>query len=183
MLDTIKNKLTRVFLGQLVKDWGMVSQQSGTLFNEKLSLALYEKDHQSNLCLTYEYGAANKQLLSFPVADLRQFVATLERGLDELDWIARTPQPHVPTVGSNRLPLFQRLVAKVVHGVKASRLLIESSSGDSGSAGIQIYGYVTRNDDTKVLLRWQSSDDSSQIVSSEGIRAMVRALSDYLRAA
>jgi hypothetical protein len=182
MLGKLKEKLTGALFGELVRDWGEVSNESGALFNEQLSVALYEKDRRKNICLTYNFGSANKQILCFAVGDLRQFVSTLARRLDEFEQMAGSPGP-APTVGSNKLPFFQRIVATVIYGVKASRLLVDRKSRSAGGAEVTMYGYLTRRDDTKVLIQCDSGANSSLIVSAAGIRAMARALAEHVESA
>ncbi len=179
MLGKIKDALTGAILGELVKDWGVISHESGALFNEQLKLALYAKDGRDILCLTYDFGSANKQMLSFEVGDLRQFTSTLQTRMEEVDRIAGHPG-NVPTAGRNKLPFLPGLMAKVLHGVKASRLLVDDGDRSSGSPDIRMHAYVSRKNDVRVVLHVDAGDNSSQLVSGAGIRAMAQVLADHV---
>lgn len=177
MLGKIKDALTGAVLGEVVKEWGVISDESGALFNEQLKLTLYAKDGRDVVCMAYDFGSANKQLLSFGVGDLRQFASTLQTRMAEVDRIAGHPG-NVPTAGRNKLPFFPGLVAKVIHGVKASRLLVDEGDRSSGSPSIRMHAYVSRKNDVRVVLHINAGDNSSQLVSGAGIRAMAQVLAD-----
>ena len=175
MLGKIKDALTGAFLGDLVKEWGVISRESGALFNEQLKLALYAKEGRDVLCMTYDFGSTNKQMLSFEVGDLRQFTSALQTRMAEVDRIAGHPGS-VPTAGRNKLPFLPGLMAKVIHGVKASRLLVDEGDRSSGSPDIKMHAYVSRKNDVRVVLHLNTGDNSSQLVSGAGIRAMAQVL-------
>jgi len=179
VLGKIKDALTGAILGDLVKDWGVISQESGALFNEQLKLALYAKDDRDVVCMTYDFGSTNKQMLSFGVGDLRQFASTLQSRMNEVDRIAGH-SGNVPTAGRNKLPFLPGLMAKVLHGVKASRLLVDDGDRSSGSPDIRMHAYVSRKSDVRVVLHVDAGDNSSHLVSGAGIRAMAQILADHV---
>jgi hypothetical protein len=90
--------------------------------------------------------------------------------------------PHgIAVNASDKLPFAQRMMIKVIHGLKASKLLMDYKNPATSKTEYRFYGYITRKSDKKILI--QSDIDISQaeghIISGEGLDAALRCLSDF----
>ena len=184
VLGAFKKKFKNAFLGELIHDWGTVFSSEG-FFKESIDLSLRRENTHLVLWLTYLYKSSinyNKFSFGIPVWDLKHFTATLNRRYEELHNMSAS-QRYGKTLASDRLPFFHGLVCRAIHGVKASRLLIDNKNPFSRNTEYRLFGYITRKSDIKVLIQSDSdiANNNAHIVSGEGLRACTSVLSEYLR--
>ena len=183
MFKRAKEILAETFLGDLVQDWGIVFRKSN-FFEETINLSLYQKDEHWVVWLVYKYKSSisyNSFGFGIPVYDLKQFVTTLQRHYEILcDMAVR--KRYASSARYDRLPFFHRLLIRVIHGIRASKLLLDHKDPVKNSTEFRFYGYITRKSETKIFI--QSDIDISQasghIISGEGLRAALFALSQFI---
>ena len=183
-MNAVMGRLSQIFLGEAIRDWGVVFEEDRGMISERLQIGLYEKNRQLNLLLTVRFrtlGVPSLYAFQIPVAVLGSFVSTLQRRYDALYALTNRPEVTTPTA-SDRLPLPARVLLNLIHGIRASRLLLEHPDPSTRETAYRFYGYVTRKSDTKILL--QSDIDisraESHVISGNGFAAVLDVLAQYV---
>lgn len=184
LLGKIKSGLTDLVLGDLVRDWGEVSEQNKSFYTETLSLALYRDGTRLTLwlkILTRSRFSSNSWHLAMEVDDLSAFVNHAQSRFAQLQRLARSGRVIRPDP-RDRLPFMLWLMLKAMFGVRASKLLGELPGGTNARPDYRIFGFVTRKSETRVMIQ-RGAGGSSQhgnVITSEGFGAMLDALAEYL---
>ncbi|MDH3378475.1 MAG: hypothetical protein OEQ39_16160 [Gammaproteobacteria bacterium] len=183
MFKRTKEKFASVFLGDLVQDWGTVFRKDN-FFEETIDIALYRKKEHWVVWLVYKYKSVisyNKYGFGIPVWDLEQF-ATMLQSQHELLRNMCVHKRYVTATRRDRLPFFHRLIIRAIHGLKASKLLLDHKDPVNKNTEYRFYGYITRKSAIKIFI--QSDIDISKahghIISGEGLIAALCALSQFL---
>ena len=184
MFGTFKKKFKDAFLGELIHDWGTVFSSEG-FFRESIDLSLRREKKHLVLWLTYLYRSSvsyNQFSFGIPIWDLKHFTATLNRRYERLHDMS-VSQRYGTASARDKLPFFHGLLCRVIHGVKASRLLIDNKNPVSGNTEYRLFGYVTRKSEIKVLIQSGSdiANNNAHIISGEGLRACISMLTEHLR--
>ena len=185
MLGKIKQVLTDTFVGDPVRDWGVVYEQQGAFFTEQIKLGLYRKQQQLNIMLTAVYKSRisyNSFTLVIPVFDLQHFVDPLQTRYAELCRLARRPRAGAALQSRDKLPFVHRMMLRLIHGIRASRLLLDLRNPRTRTTEYRFYGYITRNSKCKVFLQsdMDISQSNGQVISGDGFAAAVGRLSEYI---
>jgi len=184
MFVTFKKKFKDAFLGELLHDWGTVFSSEG-FFRESIDLSLRREEKHLVLWLTYLYTSSisyNKFSFGIPVWDLQHFTETLNRRYERLHEMSMS-QRYGTTSRRDKLPFFHGLLCRAIHGVKASRLLIDNKNPVSGNTEYRLFGYITRKSEIKILIQSDSdiANNNAHIISGEGLRACISLLLEDLR--
>ena len=88
----------------------------------------------------------------------------------------------VPATGSDRLPFFHRMMIRVIHGIRASLLLMDYKHPATHETEYRFYGYVTRKSDKKIFIQsdLDISHSSGNVISGEGLEAALEVLADAI---
>lgn len=183
MFKRAREKLTETFFGELIRDWGTVFEKSN-FFEESIDLALYRKKSHWVVWMKYLYKSRisyNSYFFAIPVYDLQNFVTTLERRYQRLCQLADRRR-HEPPARNDRLPFIQRQVIRLIHGISASKLLLDLEDPVTKQSEYRFYGYVTRKSEIKVFIQTDPSISHSEghIISGPGLDAVFSALSQFL---
>lgn len=177
-------QLADVFLGEPVREWGVVYERQGCCFSEAISVDLYQKDALLILWLKSIYKSRisyNSYGFAITVHDLHDFVDTLQLRYEELCRLARMPRPMAAN-RHDRLPFVHRLLLKAIFGLRASKLLLDHRDPVSHETDYRFYGFVTRKSDKKIFI--QSDLDISNrhgtVISGECLAATLQVLADFL---
>ena len=181
MAPTLRDRLATAIVGEGVHDWGIVFDRKPGFFRERIGLALREKDGQPVLTLTYKYSSVisyNAFTFAIPVFDLAAFVRELQAGYDRLRCLAGTQRGAGGETGA--LPLAQRLMIKVIHGIRASALLLDHRNPSTGETEYLFYGYVTRKSEIKVFIQSDLDivNSNGHVISGEGFQAALNVLTE-----
>jgi hypothetical protein len=184
LYQSTKQKMTDVFLGEPVREWGVVYEQERRFFNEAISLDLYQKNGQLVLWLKSIYKSRisyNSYGFAINVYDLHNFVETLQSRYDALCRLANTPRP-LAANPRDRLPLAHRLLIKAIHGIRASKLLLDHRDPVSNEMDYRFYGYVTRKSGKKIFIQsdLDISNGHGSVISGEGFAAALQVLAGFL---
>jgi hypothetical protein len=184
MLGKIKKILTDTFVGDPVRDWGVVYEQPGAFFTEQIKLGLYLKDRQLNLLMTTVHKSRfsyNSYSLVIPVFDLQSFVDTLQARYEELCRLERRPRAAVAIQSRDKLPFIHRMILKLIHGIRVSRLLLDLRNPRTRTTEYRFYGYITRNSERKVFLQsdMDISKSNGYVISGNGFAAVLQQLAEY----
>ncbi len=180
----VSRKMADVFLGEPVREWGVVYEQAGRFFKETTSIDLYQKNGQAVLWLKVAYKSRisyNSYGFAINIHDLHHFVKTLQASCRELSRLAGMARPRA-TRTHDKLPFAHRLLLKVIFGVRASKLLLDLRNPHTRATDYRFYGFVTRTSGKKIFI--QSDLDISKghgtVISGEGLEAALQVLQDYL---
>ena len=184
MLKAIRNKLTQAVLGDPVRDWGVVYEQQGRFFTEQINLGLYRKQRELSLWLRYAYKSRisyNTYGFQIPVYNLHNFVTVMQSRYAKLCSLANRARP-VSATASDRLPFFHRLMLRVIHGIRASLLLMDYTNPATHATEYRFYGYVSRNSAKKIFIQsdLDISRSSGHVISGEGLEAALAVLADAI---
>jgi hypothetical protein len=181
---SVKEKVSDIFLGEPIKDWGEVHEHQGRFINETLSIGLYQKDDKLVLWLKTIHRSKlsyNSYDLAFNIDDIHQFVERSQTRYDQLCRLARSGKQFNPEA-RDRLPVAHRLILKVIFGIRASKLLFEQPEGRWGKAEDRFYGFVTRKSETRVYIMPEQSGSKQEgiVISGEGFAAVLSVLAEFL---
>jgi hypothetical protein len=169
-------------MGEPIKDWGIVFAQKRRFVTEQLQLALYHKNTHMNLLLTINYtilSRPNVFNLVLEIRDLPRFVSTLWSNYEKLSSMAYAPGLG-NTTRIDKPPWDTRLLLKVVYGVKASVLLLDSKD-PCVDEDFAIYGFVSRKSEKKVFFpKFYTSSNKIVVISGDGLSAALKTLSTFL---
>ncbi len=184
LLKGVKQKMADVFLGEPLREWGVVYEQRRRFFSEAISVDLYQNDGKPVLWLKATYKSRisyNSYGFAITVYELRDFVETLQSRYGELCRLAGTPRP-MAVNPRDRLPLAHRLLIKAIHGIRASMLLLDYRDPVSNATDYRFYGYVTRKSDNKIFIQsgLDIANREGSVISGEGFAAALQVLADFL---
>jgi hypothetical protein len=177
-------KMTGVFLGEPVREWGVVHKRQGTFYSESISVDLYRKNGQLILWLKTIYKSRfsyNSYGFAINIHDLHHFVETLQARYRELSRLAGMARPRA-TRTRDKLPFAHRLLLKAIFGVRSSKLLLDLRDPHTRETEYRFYGFVTRKSDPKIFIQ-SDLDISSRkgtVISGECLAAALQVLADYL---
>ena len=179
-------QLADVFLGDPVREWGVVHERPGRFFSEAISVDLYRQDGQLILWLKSIYKSRisyHSYGFAISVRDLRDFVDTLLSGYEALCRLARMPRP-LTANRHDRLPFVHRLLLKAIFGIRTSKLLLDHGDRVSHENVYRIYGFVTRTADPKIFIQSELdiSNQHGTVISGECLAAVLQVLADFLDA-
>ncbi len=177
-------QLADVFLGEPVREWGVVYEQQGRFFSEAIAVDLYQKDAQLVLWLKSIYKSRisyNSYGFAITVHDLHDFVDTLQSRYKELCRLAHMSRAIVDN-RHDRLPFVHRLLLKAIFGLRASKLLLDHRDPVSHETDYRFYGFVTRTSDKRIFIQSDPniSNQHGTVISGECLAATLQVLADYL---
>lgn len=183
MFGRIKDKLTNVILGELVQDWGTIFRKEG-FFEESIDLSLRREKKHWVVWLTYKYKSPisyNKYSFGIPVWDLDGFVANLQ-GRYDLLYEMSVRQRYGTTSRQDKLPFIHGLFCRAIHGIRASKLLIDLKNPTRNRTEYRLFGYITRKSEIKVFIQSEIdiTNSKAHIISGEGFAAALSSLSEFL---
>jgi len=184
LYERAAEKMADIFLGEPVREWGVIHVQPGRFFEEAISLDLYRKDNELVIWLKAIYKSSisyNTYGFAINVRDLRGFVDGLQSRYQELCRLARLPK--LPMQRSrDRLPFVHRLIIKAIFGIRASRLLLDHRDPRSRKTDYSFYGVVTRGSEIRVFLQsdMDRANRNGTVISGEGFAAALGVLKDFL---
>jgi hypothetical protein len=173
-----------VFLGEPVREWGVVHERQGSFFNEAISIDLYRKNGQLILWLKSIHKSRisyNSSGFAITIHDLVDFVETLQSRYQELCRLAVSSRPRTPRA-HDRLPLAHRLLLGVIFGIRASKLLLDHRDPGGGDADYRFYGFVTRKSKIRIFIQsdLDVSNRDGTVISGECLAAALEVLAAFL---
>ena len=178
-----KERVAQAVNGRLVRDWGVVFDQKPGFFRERICLALRDQGGQPLLTLTYKYSSAishNAFTFAIPVFDLSAFVNAMQLNYDHLRVLSISPR--VDVGARDALPFAHRLLLKLIHGIRTSKLLLDLTNPKTHRTEYRFYAYVTRKSDIKVFIQSDLDISGAQghVISGDGLLAALQVLAEYL---
>lgn len=177
-------KMADVFLGEPLREWGVVHERQGSFYTESISIDLYRKDGQLILWLKTIYKSRfsyNSYGFAINIYDLHHFVETLQSRYRELTRLAGMARPRA-TRARDRLPFVHRLLIKAIFGIRASKLLLDLRDPDTRETDYRFYGFVTRKSDHKIFIQSERDISSREgtVISGECLAAALEVLAAFL---
>lgn len=171
-----------------LKDWGVLhtAELKWLGFRERktFSAALEHDGEQYYLRITTSRElpvSRGSSTYSIPISAPREFVKAMVSGFQALDRLAVSPDTFAGG-SSDKPPLAFGLLylERVVHGIKASKLLLTQGDSSGRETLYTYYGFITRKKTQRIMIYCPSDIEQTDFIAGEAFRALVHALATWL---